>query len=255
LVLVPLWAGACSSDDEGEASSSTNDAQDVSLDEFFSEYFDPMACEGFAGCGDAVEGRFRFESFAICSSPDEFAEFSQLESGLDELCSRGVDVSIDMDVDLELEVAGGACSGGGEVTAAVRLDISAACIAEAGGPPIGQACPELEQELSSVPEFSEGGCTIQGDACSCTATLGVVASGRCSDFVLDSACLDGDTLTVSNLAVEAQPAIWTFERVSGGSNSRSAALPVERVGAAEGAERLTAEVLQTLPRVAARWRR
>jgi hypothetical protein len=218
---------ACS-DDEGSTQStgSTSNGDGIAFDDFVNEYFDETACDGFEGCGDPVEGRYRSKSFKICSSASQFTGYEDVQSQLDGLCSTGVDLSVEMNVDLEIEVTDGNCSGGGEVTAQVRLDVSDQCIRESGGPSLAQACPELSDALADVPEFSEGGCSVRGSTCSCVGDLGVVADGRCEDFVLDSACVKGDTVTFSNAADSSQPAIWTFERVKDGTAKR-VAVPVE----------------------------
>jgi hypothetical protein len=197
----------------GGSKNGTTGGREVSIDAFIDDFFDETACDDFDGCGDAIEGRFRFESFKACTSPDEVEAFRDLDDAFSDLCSAGVDVYIDLDVQLELTVDGSDCSGGGTIGASVVMDFSDSCIREAGGPSLGQACPQLSDELEQTPQFDGGACRVVGNVCSCSASLGQVAEGQCEDFVLDTACLEGDTLTVSNVASDSEPGIWTFTKV------------------------------------------
>lgn len=247
---------ACADEDDGDGDTATTAAgEGVGVDEFLEEYFDETACDGFQGCGDELQGRYRFQSFKICSDPSSVGDLENVESQLDGICSSGVNLAVEMDVDLEIEVTGGVCSGGGVVDASMRLDISEQCIREAGGTTLAETCPQLSDALADVPEFSQGGCSVRGNVCSCTGELGVIAEGRCEDFVLESACVMGKTVTFSNAETSGEPAIWTFERV--GANASESVRPPElhvSTGASIEPRDLTARIRASLEMAAPRLR-
>jgi len=226
-----LCATGCSGDDDDDNPGTTVAGEGIGFDTFVDEYFDANACDGFEGCGDAVQGVYRLESFKICSDPGQFADLEEIEAELDDLCTPGVGLFVELDADFELDFDEGTCHGGGEINGSVRLDISAQCIREAGGGALADACPELSDAVAQVPEFREQGCTISGNQCSCLGEIGVVAEGRCEDFVLESACVMGDTVTFSNADESSEPAIWTFERVK-----RNMAARVQPVASPEQAD-------------------
>ncbi len=216
----------------------------VSFSEFVDEFYDPSACDSFVPCGDPVSGRFRYQSFQVCAEPDSDA--TAIDEAMQEVCSTGVEVNVQMSIEMEVDISGASCTGFANVAADIVLEISDTCIRELGGPSLASACPELEVGLQS--EYPEASCAVRASACACAVPLYAYERGNCESFVIESACLDGDTLTFSDSGESAQPGIWTLSRVND-TSQRQEALSVAPAEPAALAARDSAEPLSSPARL------
>ena len=192
----------------------------VSLREFVDEFYDPTACDGFEPCGDVVSGRFQYASAKLCFESEEFESVESLEEELGSICTSGITTYLQYEIDMVIDVVDAQCTGQAEADLSMVFEMSAACIAESGGGSLQEACPQLEEGLQGSGADS-GECDVIGNVCSCILHMGEFVRGQCEDFVLDSACLDGDTLRFSSSGEDSEPVIWTFIRVEGEAKAAS----------------------------------